>query len=387
MSDSSPIHRHSPLDLEVLASPLPVDPPTAVPVPRLPAIPDKAVQVLWNQAIFLVTGLLSTLGMQWLNYRNAADAKSMLTVLATYIGMVAVFLVPSSGAKVKVNSAESTVSHKGVLFVAFLDVLGNVVLTAGQFAVGSGLFQVIYASMVVFTAVFSRCFLNKRLGLDQWGYLFLIVFGLSLNVGGGPTETDKAGHIGIEVLIPLTGTCIYAGVLLDAPQLDTLNDFLMSNASTRPMTPRQQCFWVGMYSGILTVFLMVIVSIPTIRQMPLTDPKIISMYIFLILSSLGHNITYFQLLERTGAVATGVLQALRAVMVFALSHVFFCQEDERQCFTARKGVATVVVVLGVLGYSFAKARSLRDPKHMGFERVPDILGEDVALEDLGKIKP
>jgi hypothetical protein len=51
---------------------------------------------------------------------------------------------------------ESTINHQGVALVATLDLFGQVVLTVGLFFIGSGLFQVIYSSIIVFAAIFNR---------------------------------------------------------------------------------------------------------------------------------------------------------------------------------------------------------------------------------------
>jgi hypothetical protein len=49
-----------------------------------------------------------------------------------------------------------SVNHQGVALVATLDLFGQVVLTVGLFYIGSGLFQVIYSSIIVFAAIFNR---------------------------------------------------------------------------------------------------------------------------------------------------------------------------------------------------------------------------------------
>lgn len=52
----------------------------------MPSSKLSARQILFQQTIFLATGLVSTLGAQWLNYQHAADSRSLLTVLCTYLG-------------------------------------------------------------------------------------------------------------------------------------------------------------------------------------------------------------------------------------------------------------------------------------------------------------
>ena len=63
-----------------------------------------------------------------------------------------------------------------------------------------------------------------------------------------------------------------------------------------------------------------------------------------------------------GAVAAGVMQAARAVAVFAASAALFCAADhsgvffhEAQCFTPARGFTTVLVVTGILVYGYGKS--------------------------------
>ena len=59
-------------------------------------------------------------------------------------------------------------------------------------------------------------------------------------------------------------------------------------------------------------------------------------------------------LTKLSAVMAGIDKAVQAVSVFAASHVFFCSVDKNQCLTLGKGVSMVLVVCGVLLFSFAK---------------------------------
>lgn len=108
-----------------------------------------------NQAIFLVTGIWQTLAAQFLYTQRAAsilylllffiylDNSSLLTVLALYVGMMASGLQTSSSIRGK------NLNHASFAVIALLEVIGNIVLTVGLFFVGSGLYQVIYSSVIV----------------------------------------------------------------------------------------------------------------------------------------------------------------------------------------------------------------------------------------------
>lgn len=99
----------------------------------------------------------------------------------------------------------------------------------------------------------------------------------------------------------------------------------------------------------------VLFSYDAISKLDLARTDVFSVYVLLLLSSLGHSISYFELLKSTGAVATGIIQGLRAVGVFILSHFLYCDRDAGQCYTYTKGLSTLIVVSGVLGYAWSKS--------------------------------
>jgi hypothetical protein len=84
---------------------------------------------------------------------------------------------------------------------------------------------------------------------------------------------------------------------------------------------------------------------------------IITSFILLILINFIHAFCFFHLLGSVGATTTGVLKGAQTVLVFILSHFAFCSVQISQCFTVQKGISVIVVVLGVLGYSYYNMRS------------------------------
>ena len=73
-----------------------------------------------------------------------------------------------------------------------------------------------------------------------------------------------------------------------------------------------------------------------------------------IFSNMVHMVAYFQVVRTSGAVTVGVLKASQAVGTFLVSAVFFCERQASQCFTLERGMATMIVCLGVVLYSFTK---------------------------------
>lgn len=68
-------------------------------------------------------------------------------------------------------------------------------------------------------------------------------------------------------------------------------------------------------------------------------------------SAFFHSYAYYRLLSKVGSISTGLLQSIRAVSVFLASHYFFCGSHSEQCMNKQKILSTIIVFVGVTGYS------------------------------------
>jgi drug/metabolite transporter (DMT)-like permease len=212
--------------------------------------------------------------------------------------MVLVKILPS-------DPDPDNLNHSAFFTVAVLEVLGNSTLTVGLFLIGSGvllihslkMYQVIYSSVIVFTAILSSILLRKQLSRLQWVAVIVITLGLSISALS--SSTSKASNPILGFFVCLAGTLFLAGVY-------TLNEHHLSTANRNyaTPTPHQQSFYVGLYSTILILIVILFVSIPSISELPLLRSSVISGYLSLILASFGHSLAYFELVKSTGAVAT-----------------------------------------------------------------------------------
>ena len=73
-----------------------------------------------------------------------------------------------------------------------------------------------------------------------------------------------------------------------------------------------------------------------------------------------HNLSWFIICDREGSVSTGLIQGLKAVLLFAGSSVAFCHRQESQCMTKHKVTATAIVTLGTALYYLAPNVSAAD---------------------------
>lgn len=86
---------------------------------------------------------------------------------------------------------------------------------------------------------------------------------------------------------------------------------------------------------------------------------ILEQYFYLGVAAFLHAISHYDIVATVGAVPVGVLNALRAVSVFGLSSLLFCEHQASQCYSARKGISTAIVLFGATGYSLASAVASR----------------------------
>ncbi|KXS16297.1 hypothetical protein M427DRAFT_31447 [Gonapodya prolifera JEL478] len=108
---------------------------------------------LTHQTSVLLTGVFSTLKSQWLYNAGAAAFKSLLTVSCTYVGMALAHFVPRRAAEEVERSPTQLTPRPNQK--TLLDITANALLTIGVFLIGSGLYQVVYSSIVAFTALLS----------------------------------------------------------------------------------------------------------------------------------------------------------------------------------------------------------------------------------------
>ncbi|OZJ04782.1 hypothetical protein BZG36_01843 [Bifiguratus adelaidae] len=371
---------------------------------------DSSLYVAVHQVLFLLSGLLQTLGAQWLYYQGATTGASYLTALANYVGMAGVglllpFMVKNnsqlsyqmvemadpdatlkenlsgidaeaitatsrlqvekrhddhkisgqSGANsttaelsetiVKspikavfekpIHRPEGPIVHKHIFRLALLDLCANFLVTVGFFYVGSGMYQVIYSSVVIWCAIMNFLLMGRSLTMLQWGAIVGTSCGLAISaLGRGGDDTTSAATLLVGILLTLGGTLFYSCVYVYA-------DFILSNSNPPPL-PTRVCFTMGLYCTSMSAIWVLFYTLPHWDELIHIKAGVASSsiwlgYLTIVLASTCHAWNYYELIDRTGSVAVGVLQGLRAILVFVISHYWFCRSDSAQCFTVWKG--------------------------------------------------
>lgn len=331
------------------------------------------IQTFLMQGAFLLSGVLSTLITQNLFNVGAADKSTILTVFVQYFGMCLCKFVPAPEkanappkntvllAPPKSFSTAPKEIKRGIYIIIFFELIANVLSTIGLSIIGSGIYQVIHAAVIIFNAILSRYFLNKKLNLKQWIAIVGIAFGLSLSAIGKDGKLTSP-IILLGILINLIGTVCYSIVYV-------LNERHLKLPGGP--TTVQQSSWIGIGASSLCFIYIIVYTLPNYKELIVdkvhenygNEPYywIYISYLLLLLTHFLHAYTYFWILDASGAVTTGVLQSLRAVTVFFFSSYFFCSIDSAQCLTIYKVMSCLAVVTGVLFYSFASKKKTETP--------------------------
>ncbi|KAI8348873.1 hypothetical protein BD560DRAFT_410515 [Blakeslea trispora] len=319
--------------------------------------------IVFHQISFLISGICITLGVQWLFYRGAATSMSFIPQLLSYTGMLLVGLfipvlskrrhdmmqlkVDSRNSETTLESLrvktddsipvfhEGPIHHWSIINLSVLDIVSSFGSMIGFSIIGSGMYQVIHSSVVIWCAILTWICMKKSLSRLQWVAIFATSFGLGLSsIDNFSAENvlDKdpssISALGQGTLITLASTFMSACIYV-------YSDTVISKQKVQPL-PARVCYWIGFYTSIFSWIWMAVYTLPrfdVIIQLDTTtnNTQVMAIYMLVIFSNAFHAWSYYELIESTGNVATGVLQGIRAIVVYGLSHVLYCKEDHAQC--------------------------------------------------------
>lgn len=377
------------------------------------------LRVAFSSFIFVFTGLVQTVCIQAVLYSGGGDRSTFLLAVPNYIGILAVYffgrrvfraldgldehLTQSESNRVHLTLYErkSDVSigffqrlfhpERRKLFVlAFNELGGFLTGLTGLSMAGSGLYQVVFSGATVFTALLTTLFLRKRLSFLQWSFVATITLGLMITAeqvthmrteAGAASVVSGVSFVLVSCLFYSTNYVIAEHLLDHEAQEDDEGPSLSSSGPTLGnVLPPPSGLELSLYTGGTCLLLfgayVVTHTLPhwdelvtaSIARHHGDTTIIMEEYLYLTIASFFHAISHYDIVATVGAVPVGVLNAIRAVSVFAASAKLFCRRQASQCYSGRKGVSTAVVVVGAIGYSLASAIAKRRRGYVKVDR-------------------
>lgn len=212
--------------------------------------------------------------------------------------------------------------------------------------------------------------------------LLLLIVGLDTDIISVCSICSVSPQIGLEkslgALITLGATFLYACVYV-------LSDKVLSTFEPKPI-PEKVCSMVGGYASLLTLVYLCVHTFPNWQTEVVDLVKahdgnwlgILFVYPLLTISSMLHALNYYVLLSRINNIAVGILQSLRAVLVFVMSHYMYCGISSTQCFNQWKFLSAIIVIGCVTLFSFNSAPSTPPSQGSSTAEMGE-MGEPVAL--------
>lgn len=377
-----------------------------------------SLRIFLSATVFVITGLIQTICIQSVLYSGGGDRSTFLLAMPNYFGIVLVYFVGGhcfklldrfgvwSSGGVETNRVHFSLYEKrqdnGLgfftklfhpdrrkLFVlAFNELGGFLAGLTGISIAGSGLYQVVFSGATVFTAFLSTFFLRKRLTWLQWFFVATITSGLMITAeqvthsSNDPRASSLISGISFVLVSCLFYSTNYviAEHFLDKDHGEEPSSSSDDEYLEPPVLPPPSGLDLSLYTGgtclvIFTTYIL-IHTIPNWKELVTSSIKrhhgdttlIVEEYVYLTIASFFHAISHYDVVATVGAVPIGVLNAIRAVSVFAASSLFFCTNQASQCYNSRKGISTAIVIIGAFGYSAASAAS-KSKANAGYTKI------------------
>ncbi len=231
---------------------------------------------------------------------------------------------------------------------------------------GPSIFAIVYSSVTVWTAVYSRILLSRRLNCLQWSGVIVVFLGLLVtsmdSVAVGP-------HVFHGTVLIVAGSSMHALTYVLSEIIMTREKLsLQLNCSIQAIVACT--FYLLWQLAYTRKHFDSLIWIPMMENNT-TASEALMVLSSLSLSNLIHAVSFFYTLKHFpgGSTSAGVMKGLQAVLVFVFSSLVYCQRivvvngekeeegkkygGEEMCFTFTKLISLVVVLTGVLLFAVA----------------------------------
>ncbi|KAH8061598.1 hypothetical protein JL721_8826 [Aureococcus anophagefferens] len=239
------------------------------------------------------------------------------------------------------------------LVAALCDYFGTVATAMGLTLAGSGIFGIIYSSVSCWAALFSYCILGRRLVPLQVLGMAVVVAGLVVSSLENDFASDGGRRVAAGSVAIAVGTVAYGLEYALCERLlsasDAAGETPVASATDErdAAEPRrasgneaivEMMYYMGLWGlGLSALYTAVVVAprwdylvAAPVRVSGATPSYLTALVVSHTFSNWLHNLSWFIICDREGSVATGLLQGLKAVLLFGGSSLAFCDRQESQ---------------------------------------------------------
>lgn len=298
----------------------------------------------------------------------------------------------------------------------------------GNNLAGPTIFSIIYSSVTIWTALYSKFLLSRSLSQYQWMGILLVVIGLSITA----LDSFSVGtRIFIGACLILVGssfhgmTYVLSEMIMTTTTTTTTKEkddgnspsasSLSLKASTspvknrdntqrhrhqqriRPISIRANCAIQGIVASIVLLLWQIIFTLPRLQSLILTPMAqahtsplhAVTILLAITFANLLHSVTFYVTLKHFpgGATSAGVLKGLQAVLVFGVGSIVLCGRwgGLEMCWSMMKFGSLVVVMCGILMYYVATTRRYNNKNDHHHDCTTRMM-QEVGRESFAKLK-
>jgi drug/metabolite transporter (DMT)-like permease len=301
-------------------------------------------------AFYVLSGVTQPLIMTLANEAGIAEPRCQIYMVFYYFGPATVsFVVPQNGGwppvRILLRSA----------CVAGFDIVAQTMNYTGATMAGPTIFAIIYSSVTVWTAVFSRLLLSRSLNLCQWLGVGMVFLGLGLT---GLNSVQLGPDVLRGAILVIFGSAMHALTYV-------LSEALMTTQTGDRITVQANCALQGLVACAALSMWQIIYTRPRFEkliQVPVQESGatwlVVTGTLFAFaFANLVHSFCFFHTLRffPGGSTSAGVMKGLQAVLVFAVTSLLYCGRvgGAEMCFTRIKFASLIVVVFGIVVFGKA----------------------------------
>jgi hypothetical protein len=368
-------------------------------------------------AIYIASGICQPLLMTVCKNAGLADSHAQLYMLFYYAGPSCLLLTllpccynssSNSSSSIDENNSLLRPSVSTILkasLIACFDIAAQSLNYTGASLAGATIFAMVYSSVTVWTAIFSRVFLGRILTRQQFCAVLVVFAGLCMTGLDSFTLGVDVAHGTILIFL---GSCMHGAtyVMSEAimakhtstttacaplPGDNDMTATVSKNKTTRDLlSVRENSAIQGVVacSGLLVWQLVYTASRwdLLIRQ-PMTAAGTTVVQAACILTAFGlanllHSFSFYHTLAHYpgGSTSAGVMKGLQAVLVFVAAHVLYCSSTNRDmCFSTPKFLSLVTVVGGVVLFSASKDKASACSRGAGYTRIESVRADEATV--------
>ncbi|CXI18763.1 drug metabolite transporter, putative [Plasmodium berghei] len=289
--------------------------------------------------LFIISYCVQPMLIDTIKYNGCANSSTFIFLIPHYLSMVVVGFLPT---KCKLQDCE----WKKILFISIMDLINQVLKKVGLIYSGSALYVIIDSSTLIFTAMWRKIILKKKLLVFQLIGILLITFGIAI----------KSNTLKVEI----HGEEIIGSILIISSNILTGFIFVLNEKYMHKMDGPNIVCLMGIFCSSAIFIWTFIWTIPNFDNLILKNiiknngniNIIIISFIFLFLFNLITSSTLWYIMKTKGSLYIGILKGLKVVIIFMFSHIFFCKYDSKQCLNLHSSLSVAFCMTGVIVYSY-----------------------------------